>query len=119
MLVRSKLALSALLAVACATGPTRSVASADRCPHGVLKTQADLDTFNYWGDKLCPANAAPDPRYAAVTPLRGTMCLQFGSAFEAGECGAPRDLGRAGDLYRRACAVGFEPGCSNAQRLGK
>lgn len=113
------LALSALLAVACATSSARNVSSADRCPRGVLKTQADLDTFNYWGDKLCPATGASDPRYAPFAPMTGTMCLQFGSAFEAGECGAPHDLDRAGELYRRACAAGFEPGCSNAQRLGK
>jgi len=111
--------LSSLVAAACTTGGSRAVASADRCPHGVIKTQADLDTFNYWTEKLCPAQAGPDPQYAAFAAYRGTVCLQFGSAFEAGECGAPHDLYRAGELYRRACVAGFEPGCSNANRLGR
>jgi hypothetical protein len=104
------------LAIACASqgASPRAPPDAASCPHGVIATRADYELVLYQADVHCPGvpQQFPSPYF------QGTFCTSFGSAFEAGRCGLPRDLDRARLYYRRGCAIGFQVACSSAQRLG-
>lgn len=46
----------------------------------------------------------------------GASCNNLGAMYELGQ-GVDQDLGRAAELYARACSLGADGGCQNATRL--
>jgi TPR repeat protein len=45
-------------------------------------------------------------------------CYDLGTLSEHGTGGLEKDLGKALELYRKACGLGYEYGCEEAERLG-
>jgi hypothetical protein len=111
--------LASLLLPACGAGDTspRSPGPSDAqsCPHGAIVTQADLDQAVYFLETLCPAR--PQPQSTSIM-FTGAVCVNGGSAFEAGRCGFPRDSERALLYYRRGCELGYSVACAASRRLG-
>jgi hypothetical protein len=106
--------VSMMLGCASQDASPRAPPDAAACPHGVVATRADYDLIVHYGDTYCPGV----PQQFPDANFQGTVCTSFGSAFEAGRCGLPRDLDRARLYYRRGCAIGFTVACSSAARLG-
>ena len=116
-------ALASAFSAGCGASDTSPLSprptDAQSCPHGAVVTQADLDQAVYFLDTFCPARpTAPAVQPGTSIPFNAAVCVNGGSAFEAGRCGVPRDSGRALMYYRRGCAMGYSVACDASKRLG-
>jgi hypothetical protein len=84
-------------------------------PANCRDAPAQADMIRYEGDRMCLA--ANTPAQPELAHHLGLVCVAMGAHFESGPCVTP-DTNRARLYYRRACSVGYPPGCSAAARLG-
>ena len=113
------------LAVGLAEGTTlpqdlpRAVALYQKaCDTGYPRACVNLGVLYDHGQGVPQDPTRARPLYeTACTQDDGLACYNLGTLSENGKGGMAVDLGKALELYRKACALGYEHGCEEAGRL--